>query len=310
MSHNSIEGSPAPDENGQLPLPFKLAGTYAKTAKAIGINIERIIREDGLPSVVFVTLTIGDTKEDGTFEQCFSHKEGSKRFNSLATNFLGDVFRRWVVVTERHKNGAIHFHMVASLKSGADVRTGFNHAAVRGGEYSSAGEPLRALWALMREKLPEYGFGRAQSTPIEKTGEAIAAYVSKYVEKNLFNRLPEDHRKKLVRYGGFNGTHCRACDIGWANPKAAKWRDNAAEIAGIAEIKHSEAAQILGCKWAWKLTKVMGAERVEWSHWLAHFMQREIANRSAELFARPLTPWEVRALRFDLEEEEMWHEVG
>ena len=47
---------------------------------------------------------------------------------------------------------------------------------------------------------------RVELIPIFKTGEAVSRYVSKYVEKNLFARRPEDKGKKLVRYMGWKGT--------------------------------------------------------------------------------------------------------
>lgn len=263
-------------------LPFRLEGTYLKTKRAIEINVERMIREDGLETVLFGTFTVGDWDEDLGFLQTWDHAEGSRRFNSLATNLLSTVFKRWVVVTERHKSGAIHFHLIGSLASGANVRGGFDHEAVKRKDYRSVKPKLRAIWRLMRQRLPAYGFGRCELKPIRKTGEAVACYVAKYVEKNLFNRLPDDRRKKLVRYGGFNRSHCRAADIAWRSDAAAKWRRNAAEIACIGGITHADVAHYVGPKWAWYFSAIMAGDRFGWDCYLASAMMRNIERVSRE----------------------------
>jgi hypothetical protein len=231
------------------------------------------------------------------FQQVFEAATASRHFNNLTRKVLKELFVRAIVVTERHKNRAIHFHLVGILRGGADIRTGFdfkafdaakaarakgkiNHAAeIR---YKlSASETLRAAWQMLREKLPGYGFGRAELTPIKKTGEAVACYVSKYIEKNICNRLADDKGKKLVRYIGdwkttkkmedgnlitMRGrevakTHClspykiRPNDFAWASKRATAWRGKArqtARLIGCQEPEHAAAA--LGPRWAFHLS--------------------------------------------------------
>jgi hypothetical protein len=152
------------------------------------------------------------------FQQVFDAAEASRLINNLNRRVLKELFIRAIIVTERHKNRAIHFHLVGILRGCPDIRTGFDFRAFEqakaarangrvnhGAEVRyklAASESLRGFWQMLREELPKYGFGRAELTPIIKTGEAVACYVSKYIEKNICNRLAEDKRKKLVRYIG------------------------------------------------------------------------------------------------------------
>ena len=273
MSHKSAGVVVQPD------LPFRLTGSQSKTKRAIEINLERMIREAGINSCIFGTLTVG-RHEGRRFIQTCDAADASKRINNLARRFLPSIFRRWVLVTERHRTGAIHFHIVAELRVRVDVRTGYEWDAVRSGDYSSASDELRAIWKVLRDELPAFGFGRAQVEPL-KNADAAACYVAKYVEKNLFNRTPADHRKKLVRYGGWEQTHCRSNDIGWATPRATAWRNKARDLAALVGVEcRSEVAAAFGARWAFKLTRVMHAvddrslPAFEWS-----FPERECARQ-------------------------------
>lgn len=253
MSHNSAESEFAaanPD------LPWKLTGSQMKTKRAIEINVDRMVSEAGIDRVGFLTLTVGDQGGDG-FEQVWDSAEGSRRINNLARRFLPSIFERWIIVTERTKTKAIHFHLIVQTREA--IREGFNWVNVRRGDYSSACPALRRIWAVLRAELPKHGFGRAQVEPLINA-EAASRYVAKYVEKNLFNRMDADKGKKLVRYGGWNGSHCRSNDIGWATPKACEWRRKCARIAAIAKIETpAEARLALGGSWAWRMTKIMAA---------------------------------------------------
>jgi len=69
--------------------------------------------------------------------------------------------------------------------------------------------------------------GRHQFEPVRATAGAVASYVSTYLEKNVRNRLPQDKRKKLVRYFGFNGQHLKPNDFEWDTEAARGWRARA-----------------------------------------------------------------------------------
>lgn len=253
MNHNSAQRPANGEAVGVQDLPFRLTGSQAKTKRAIEINVERMAREAGIDRIGFLTLTVGDWA-DGEFVQVFDSAEANRRINALARRFLPSIFPRWVIVTERHKSGAIHFHLAVEVR--VDIREGYDWDAVRGGDYSSALPALRALWAVLRSELPAFGFGRAQLEPA-KGSDSLARYVAKYVEKNLFNRLAEDHGKKLVRYGGWNKTHCRSNDISWATPRAAAWRAKAAKLAGFIGADRSTIAEAIGPRWSFRLTERM-----------------------------------------------------
>jgi hypothetical protein len=96
-----------------------------------------------------------------------------------------------------------------------DIRTGVDFEAVKGRDYRSVSPELKAIWKWLREVLPGYGFGRAELLPIRKTGEAVASYVAKYIEKNICNHTAADRGMRLVRYIGWKGKQLKASDFGW-----------------------------------------------------------------------------------------------
>lgn len=272
MNHNCNAPALAVEDSGQVPLPFTLTGSQKKTAFALEYNVARMVREAGIERCGFLTLTVGDETPNG-FRQVWEAAEASRRIHSLMSGLLADLFPRAVVVTERHKSGAIHFHLIVETRH--DIRSGFDFEAFKAGEgyASSASEHLRALWGVLRERLPSYGFGRSELAPIYSNGEAISRYVSKYVEKNLFNRLPEDKGKKLVRYMGWDRSHLTANAFSWANERARAWRNKARDLAALALVDcRKKVAGAFGPRWSFRLTRIMHAiddrplPAFEWSY--------------------------------------------
>lgn len=233
-------------------LDKMLTGSQRKTAFSIRYNTEKMIRQDGLNCCGFLTLTVGDASPGG-FCQVWDSAEASRRINNLNRRVLADLFERAIIVTERHKNGAIHFHIIGTLRGRPNIRTGFDfdnftkarearkagwkHHAAEIRYKMAACDDLRARWAMLREVLPRYGFGRAELTPIRKTGEAVACYISKYIEKNVCNRLPADKGKKLVRYIGWNKVQMTANVFEWDGIRARVWRSNATTVAAVGGCK-------------------------------------------------------------------------
>lgn len=322
MSHNSAPAVVKPD------LPFRLTGSQAKTKRCIEMNVETMAREAGVDHIGFATFTVGDYRRckavgcDGCkkrvhFVQVFDSKEANRRVNNLARRFLPSIFRRWVIITERHKSGAVHFHLAVELPF--EAREGYDWEAVRKGDYASANPALRALWALLRQRLPKFGFGRSQVEPA-KGAESLARYVAKYVEKNLFNRLESDRKKKLVRYGGWKGKHVRPNDWGWCTPGATKWRTKAQTTAWIAK-RYTEPEQVagdLGRHWAFRLTDlsahVLDPEflRDLWERDVRAACQASQASKAElEKWERPLTDDEIISSREwhhdNAEEMDAWH---
>lgn len=288
---------------------FKLTGTQAKTKRCIEINVEKMAREVGVGRVGFLTLTVGDWCDEAQkFVQVWSIEEANKRIHTIARRFLPSLFRRWVIVTERHVSGAVHFHLCVELPF--ECREGYDWTAVRSGDYSSANPALRALWAKLREELPKFGFGRAQLEPA-KGMESMARYVAKYVEKNLFNRPKSDKGKRLVRYGGWKKGHTRPCDICWSTPAACRWRITAQAFAMEARgfTRREQVAESLGPRWAHRLSNhfpdwdFFDREHTKelWRR-MEKQRHREAVKRTflPDIWERPLTAAEVDQLNRDL----------
>jgi len=260
IGHISNEGAPI------------LSASQRKVAFAIEENVRRIIGVRPAPllalrlnSTGFLTLTVGD-RIGGGWVGVHDFAEASRRVNSLRVRVLSDLFLCACIVSERHKSGAIHFHLVGALRSGANIRKGFDHAAVARRDYRTVSGELRAIWKALRDVLPGYGFGRAELTPIRTTGEAIACYLAKYVGKHVGNRRAEDVGKKLVRYIGMQGAHLKASDFGWASAGAGAWRRAMAMIGqrlGVAWPDYGRAesdglfAELIGPRWAYLLTRIL-----------------------------------------------------
>lgn len=359
LDRNSIGATIDGPENRELPAwkdACRLTGSQKKTAFALELNIATICREAGVERVGFLTLTVGD-QEAEKFVQVWDVDEASRRINSLLTNLLKDLFERMVIVSERHQSGAIHFHLCVETKE--DIRGAFDFSAfLRARNARKAGtvdaeaektyqdsapEHLRRLWAILRDRLPGFGFGRAELTPIYKGGEAISRYVAKYVEKNLSNRKGkswDDSGRRLVRYSGWNKTHTRAHDFSWATPKACEWRRKVRAIAASASIKTKEQmAATIGPRWAWRATGAMfdlqlgGWAKLNEPVWHEGMMTRDeqelardfigrdaesfrrMAGRGSRIedrekaFERQMTEAEMERLRYDLEDLSHWREA-
>jgi len=243
--------------SSSLSMVHNSNGSGRKTAFALELNVARMVQEAGVERIGFLTLTVGDSVR-GKFRQVFDSGEASRRINSLCTGLIRDLFQRAVIVTERHKSQAIHFHLV--VQTAEDIRTGFDFVSFfrREGYAGSALPALRSLWGILRKRLPLYGFGRSELTPLYSTGEAVSRYVSKYVEKHLAERLPQDRGKKLVRYLGWKGGQMKPNDFCWATPGACEWRKNVQWIAALHGIKERcEARGAWGSRWAHRLTRVI-----------------------------------------------------
>ena len=293
MSHNSDKGPQVgravnvrdciiPAQPGQQSLlPGMMTGSQAKTAYALRKNVEDMIAGDAKRRLVrfdysdgkstsawiadkpenlnctgFLTLTVGDIVE-GRFQGVRDAAEASRRINNLNRRVLPELFERAIVVTERMKSGVIHFHVLGILRGRPDIRTGLDFDALARRDYRSASPALRGIWAMLRSTLPEYGFGRAELLPVRKTSEAVACYISKYIEKNLCNRQPQDKRKKLVRYIGFEKRQLKPNQFAWATKRAIAWRAKTRETAALIGCESPEqAAEALGPRWAFHLSAV------------------------------------------------------
>jgi hypothetical protein len=175
-------------------------------------NIAAMVEKFGIDCIGFLTLTFADDVQN--------HKEAAKRFNSLATGVLNTRYSQWVRVSERQKSGRWHFHLVVVCKQ--DIRRGVDFAAIAKRDYKSANGALRAEWSFWRNTAKKYGFGRSELLPVKKTGEALAAYVAKYISKGFAYRRADDKGARLVSYS----KNARVCGsrFSFVGGKVQAWR--------------------------------------------------------------------------------------
>jgi len=245
-----------------------MPGTRAKQAKALAYNIKWMADTFGVERVGFLTLTVGDMV-NGRFQKVHSRDDAERRFNSIL-NRIRERYKCGVIVTERHKDGAVHYHLVVLLAE--DVKTGFDFAAVKRRDYRSASDYLRAEWAWWRENQSKYGFGRHELTPVKSNGEAIGRYVGKYLGKSWDARKEEDKGRRNVRYFGrwsSTGAKCgppMSCRFGAMTEKAQAWRaclkqvQLATRYHGV-ELNEQNIKEFNGPRWAWRITKQLQRHR-------------------------------------------------
>jgi hypothetical protein len=283
-----------------------LPGSKVKLARALAYNVRWMAETFGVERLGFLTLTVGEVqtvprwwddrrKEWRTekFIAVVDREEAQRRFNSIL-NRIRVRYRCGVSVTERHKAGGIHFHLIVVLSF--DAKTGFDFAAVKDGDYSSACPELKAEWDWWRDHQEAYGLGRHELLPIRSNGEATGKYIAKYVQKSFENREERDRGARFVRYFGHwckaerrwlesrLGDGGREMGPGWershrppmsgnhglCSPAATAWRVRMKQIAAAWNIWIEEAGQAgsrfmdevnvkvtHGPRWAWSFTKRM-----------------------------------------------------
>jgi hypothetical protein len=163
--------------------------TQKKTRRRLEIEVAGMALVYGFERLAFFTGTFPDNVK--------TIREAQRRFNSMNTNAMRGRFLAWVSVVQRHKDGRIHLHLVVVCKE--DVRTGFDFAAVRLRDYSSASVYLKTEWKFWRDNAPKYGFGRMELLPVRTSVERFAGYVSRYLTRQEGTRLGEKGAR-LVRY--------------------------------------------------------------------------------------------------------------
>lgn len=277
-SNNCIETSNG-GENKQLPVGYEnrkadtlneFSTSYKKSTTALEINVKAFIEAFGLNKVGFLTLTFADDVTDP--------KEAQRRFHSLRTNFLKRHFPEYVCVYERTKKGRIHFHLIVNTR--VDIRRGLNFREIAAGRYSSANSALRQLWALLRENVHKYGFGRTELLPVKTNSKGLARYVSKYISKHINSRLPEDKGYRLVRTSMDKKSMWKIANSNFAfvsngskdwRRKLKKWVEQVEDYLNrLAEWKHRKAlpsinqdnyntvlASVLSPKWAFKNREII-----------------------------------------------------
>jgi hypothetical protein len=182
-----------------------------KSLFALQTNIDALCNKYGINKIGFLTLTFADDVQ--------SHKEATRRFNSLATNILKNKYLAWIRISERQKSGRWHFHLVVVCKH--DIKRGLKFDELKNKNYKSANKALRGEWSFWRSIAKKYNFGRTELLPVRTDSQRIAAYLAKYLSKS--QRTTEDKGARLVSY---SSKVLRVCtqSFSWCGGGAKKWR--------------------------------------------------------------------------------------
>jgi hypothetical protein len=173
-----FETTASKDEVPPLPGPRK------KQAEALTQNIQWMAATFGKERIGFLTLTLGDFEAGGKYRNLRDRKEAQRRFHSLLTNEISKRYVCGVTVTERHKNGGIHFHMAVACKE--DIRGQIDFAAcfppkgvtgkpVYKPDYSTANEAIKREWALLAADSKAVRFRSASATADEGQRRSLGA---------------------------------------------------------------------------------------------------------------------------------------
>jgi hypothetical protein len=228
----------------------------------------------------------------GKFRNLRDRMEAQRRFHSFMTNELYPRYQCGVVVTERHQNGGLHFHLAMVVRD--DIRGQIDFAAcfppkgpdgkpIRQPDYRTANAALKKEWAYLRRICKRYGFGRHQLQPMKETGEALGCYLGKYLAKDWEHRLPEDKGARCIRYFGHWSKTSRQLgqrrearphghSFGWTKPRARAWREMVKQTVTVLAYKGTRLTEanikdVLGPRWAWKITRLFQAVRFVVGEW-------------------------------------------
>lgn len=278
-SGNSIQPPSEPSElppEKQVENAFHLSPYTRKTVFALVENIQTMADKFGIERLGFLTLTFAENLQ--------TWDEASKRFNSLNSNVLSQLFKVWVLVAEPQARGAVHYHLLVVCAE--DIRSGFDFEAVKQGDYSSASPYLKQLWKLLRQAMPKYQFGRSELIPVRSNKEAIACYLGKYMAKerqatesrNKVKKVLHDAMKRgsapvevvrkwewenipkmrRLRYSRKIPWRSVSTAFAWVSPGATKWRSAIkalAQIAGCDSLE--ELRERFGPRWAYHLRDII-----------------------------------------------------
>jgi hypothetical protein len=260
------EADPLPclSSNNSIETRAALTPYQRKNAHSINENLNACIELFGIEKIGFLTLT---------FPKSLSLKEANRRFNSLVSNVLNEMFVHWVCVREFTKSGRPHFHLVVVCKG--DVLTGFNWSNYTEMLFMSSSErrrrkfkaeirklsrsldpspELRSMWTELRRVLPLYQFGRAELIPIRKNAAALARYVGGYIRKSMDFRPVEAKGARLITYS--KNFPRRVVGHAWAfNTAGSALHRKKVEVFAkrhrIKDLTHMK--ERFGPRWAWWL---------------------------------------------------------
>lgn len=123
----------------------------------------------------FITLTFSPERVD-RYDYSDCTKKLSKWLNHMQTDCNGTL--KYLVVPERHKDGAYHFHGLIADCEGLDI--------LPSGHYDKTGKAIY--------NLGKYKFGFTTATRVE-VNAAVTKYITKYTTKDLM-----EHTKNKKKY--------------------------------------------------------------------------------------------------------------
>jgi hypothetical protein len=303
-----FETTASKDEVPALPGPRK------KQAEALTENIQWMAATFGKERIGFLTLTLGDFEVGGRFRNLRDRREAQRRFHSLLTNEISEHYVCGVTVTERHRNGGIHFHLAVVCKEDIRGEIDFNACfpskdasgkPVHKPDYATANEAIKREWAYWRKTAKLYGFGRHQLQPMRENGEALGRYLGEYLRKDWESRLPEDKGARCVRCFGHwskeprrEGERAKTppfkARFGWMTPRACAWREMVKQVVTVlnhkgAKITEQNIKDWLGPKWAWKMGKLFQAVWFVEGDWQEPATREAIADHNFKVQVRWLS---------------------
>ena len=219
------------------------------------MNIKTMVDRVGIDTVGVLTLT---------FPRKTSRQEAQRKWHSLWTNEFSRRYGQTIKVFERHRNGAIHYHLIVELSN--DIRRGFDWVAFetakalyetqgkssgflkhRNAYIASANRHLKSEWKYLRNTLKKYGFGRHELLPIRRDAIAVGRYMAKALTQP---RLPEDKGIRRVAY--LNGSKSSTSQWSWNTPWTWVWRKKLAEWAQREGCTSPDDIRAkYGPRWAW-----------------------------------------------------------
>ena len=256
--NNSNEGA-CEDKKAVGSCPASVVPTWVRKSEfKVKTEVMALFKQYPLERIGFLTLTFADNV------QC--HKEATKRLNSLITGVLRQRYPMCIRVSERQKSGRWHFHLVVVCQQ--DIRRGVDFQAIKERHYKDGANPaLRAEWAFWRNTAKNYGFGRTELLPVRKTGEALAAYVAKYISKGFAYRQQRDKGARL--YSVIGGSRVCSSRFSFFSLKSYLWRQKvamwaaswSASLAKVAQsvnqspidgLTYDDLPILFGKRWAWR----------------------------------------------------------
>ncbi|MBQ5318615.1 MAG: hypothetical protein J6K17_05945 [Oscillospiraceae bacterium] len=129
-----------------------------------------------------VTLTLNAEKIDR-----YNAKEIVRPFTKWLHNQATRNGLRYLIIAEKHKDGAIHFHGLVNealrLTDSGTVTTPDRKKPIKKATAKKYGYDLNACKAVYN--IPGYKFGFATAIPLDENREAVSRYITKYVTKDF-----------------------------------------------------------------------------------------------------------------------------